>query len=364
MTTIRQSERIFFNGQSSEDFGIISCNVSSGLLEEPLIGSRSINETKVRGRDVAFHHGVENEPLSFTLNLAFEEEWDSDKVRSVMRWLRTEYYSELIFSAKADQLVYAMVIDVTLMHNSNNGGYIVANFRTDSPYFHGNVESKYSDLTANPVGGTNIEIYNNGDLDIPCNVEIKKKNDGDITITNLSDSGNIVSITTLKDGQYLLIDSENEDIESSATGTLTFTGVVADTQTVTIAGRIFEFDNNSTITSGNVKVDVSTGLTAPLAVTALVNAINNDVSSVVEAVDGVGDTVVVYSKKTGVEGSDFAISETLVNGSWSGTTFSTVYNHATWNNEILTLKYGKSNLNIQGNCEIKFIYQYKFLAGE
>lgn len=358
-----------YNGVSSQDFGIINCNVSSnGLLEEPLIGSRSINETKVRGRDVAFFHSVENEPLSFTLSLAFENEFTSDQIREVMRWLYvTDHYAPLIFSAKPDQLVYARIVDSpTLTHNSNSGGYITANFRTDSPYFHGNVESKYSDLTTNP-SGTSIEIMNNGDLDIPCNVEIKKKNDGDITITNLSDSGNVVSVTGLKDGQYLLIDSENEDIQSSATGTLTFTGVVADGQTVTItnsgSSRVYEFDTNNSIINTNVKVDVSAGTSASQAVTAIVSAINNDVSSVVEAV-GSGSVVTLYTKKTGVEGSDYTTSETLVNGSWSGSALSNVYNHSTWNNETLTLKFGKNVISVSGQCEIKFIYQYKFLAGE
>lgn len=370
MTTIRQSERIYFNNINSETLGITSVNIASGMQEEPIWGSRSLNETKVKGKSIPVFHSVEEEPLSFTLNLAFDTEWTSDSLREVMRWLRADldFYVPLIFSAKPDLVCYAMVVDSpTLVHNSNSGGYIVANFRTDSPYFYGNVESVYYDLTTNP-SGTNVEIMNGGDLDVPCNVLIKKKNDGNITITNLSDSGSIVSITSLKDGQYLLVDSEHEEIESSATSTLTFTGVVSDGQTVTItsygSSQIYEFDTNNLITSGNVKVDVSAGASASQAVTALVNAINNNPQSNIEAVDGVGDIVVIYSKKTGVEGSDYTTSETLVNGSWSGSTFSTVYNHSTWDGNILTLKYGKNVLNISGTCEIKFIYQYIMLAGE
>lgn len=366
MTTIRQSEYIEFNGVNSQTLGIINVNISSGLLEEPLVGSKSINETKVRGRDVPFFHGVENEPLSFELSLAFENEWTSDQIREVMRWLYvTDYYVPLVFSSKPDQRVYGKVVgEPKLVHNSNNGGYIIVNFRTDSPYFHGAVESVYYDLITNPAGGTNIEIMNNSDLDIPCNVLIKKKNDGDIAIVNLSNSGETISVTGLKDGSYLLIDAENEDIESSATGTLTFTGVVNDGETVTINGRVFEFDSNNLISGGNVKVDVSTGTTASQSVTALVNAINNDVQGSIDAVSGSGTSVILYTRKTGVEGKDYATSETCANASFSGTTFTNVYNHNTWNENILKLIFGKNNINIQGQCEIKFIYQYKFLAGE
>lgn len=363
MTTIRQSERIFFNGQSSEDFGIINCNVSSGLMEEPIWGSKSINETKVRGRDVAFFHGVESQSLSFELTLAFENEWTSDQIREVMRWLRTDYYAELVFSSKPDQLVYAMVIDIKLMHNSNNGGYIAANFRCNSPYFYGNVESAYYDLTTNP-SGTNIEIYNNGDLEIKPVLTIKKKNDGDIAITNLSNNGDIVSITGLKDTQKLIIDGENEDLYSSATGTLTLTGSVNDAQTVTIGSRIYEFDTNSSVISGNVKVDVSGGATPSAAVTALVTAITNDVSKVVDAIDGNGDTVVVTSVSGDIDGSTISTTETLTNGSWAKTTLDNVYPHSSWNGEVVTLVYGKNVLNIYGTCELLIRWQYKFLAGE
>ena len=39
-----------------------------------------------------------------------------------------------------------------------------------------------------------------------------------------------------------------------ATGTLTFSGVVSDAETVTIGSNVYEFDNDSSITSGNISV--------------------------------------------------------------------------------------------------------------
>lgn len=107
-----------------------------------------------------------------------------------------------------------------------------------------------------------------------------------------------------------------------AVGTLTFTGVVADTQTVTIGSEVYEFDTTGAVTAGRILVDVSGGVTASDAVTALVAAITAN-SAIVTAVDGTGDTVVVTYKWVGTDGNSIATTETLTNGSWGDTTLKT-----------------------------------------
>ena len=111
---------------------------------------------------------------------------------------------------------------------------------------------------------------------------------------------------------------------TAATGTLTFSGVVADAETVTIGTRVYEFDTAavSTITAGHVRVDVSAAQTASAAVTALVTAITGDVSAVVTAVDGDLDTVVVTAKTTysGAAGNLIPTTKTCTNAAWGGAT--------------------------------------------
>lgn len=107
-----------------------------------------------------------------------------------------------------------------------------------------------------------------------------------------------------------------------ATGTLTFTGVVADGQTVTIGSEVYEFDVDSSVTDGNITVDVSGGVTASDAVTALVATITAN-STIVTAVDGTGDTVVVTYNWVGTDGNSIATTETCTNGSWGDTTLKT-----------------------------------------
>ena len=100
-----------------------------------------------------------------------------------------------------------------------------------------------------------------------------------------------------------------------ATGTLTFDGVVADAQTVTIGTEVYEFKTSGDAGTGKIKVDVSGGVTAPAAVTALVTAITAN-STLVNAVDGEGNIVVVTAKIVGTSGNDITIATTCANASW------------------------------------------------
>jgi hypothetical protein len=114
---------------------------------------------------------------------------------------------------------------------------------------------------------------------------------------------------------------------TAATGSLTFTGSVSDGETVTIGGRVYEFDtaaNPGSITAGRVRVNVNGGATASAAVTALVTAITGDSSAVVTAVDDTGDVVTVTAKTTysGAAGNLIATTETCANASWGDVTLS------------------------------------------
>jgi len=99
----------------------------------------------------------------------------------------------------------------------------------------------------------------------------------------------------------------------SAKAFIGFLGVVADGETVTIGDEVYEFDTDSTITEGNIQVDVSGGVTAPLAVTALALAITTNATSAVTGVDSDGDTVLVTAKVAGIIGNSIELSDTGAN---------------------------------------------------
>ena len=148
---------------------------------------------------------------------------------------------------------------------------------------------------------------------------------------------------------------------------LTFTGIAADTNTVTIGANIYEFDNDDTITEGNIKVDMSgfliksvgvltftgavieketvvigddtfefiddgtaevgsievlvTGdLTSDNAIEKLVEAINENSEAVTAVGDTEANTVTLTAVEGGTDGNAIGTTETLTNGSFGAVT--------------------------------------------
>ncbi|MGV2886799.1 phage tail domain-containing protein [Paenibacillus taichungensis] len=164
--TIRDSLHFSYAGIKSTDFGIINVNLNSGMQEEILFPSRKIVEEKVKGNDRPYFMGIETEPLQFSVSFAFEETWNTVKIREVTRWLtQHDYYQELYFASEdglgPERIFYATVVDESkLVHNCLKQGYVDLTFRCDSPYSYSPimtsrlytwdyapVESTYSDFS-------------------------------------------------------------------------------------------------------------------------------------------------------------------------------------------------------------------------
>lgn len=106
------------------------------------------------------------------------------------------------------------------------------------------------------------------------------------------------------------------EIAVSAKGTISFSGVVVDGQKVTIGNDIYEFDTNAAVTEGNILVDVSGGVTATLAATALNTAINASATEAVSSVKLSATSVTVIADVPGTVAESIALSETCTNGAW------------------------------------------------
>ena len=104
-------------------------------------------------------------------------------------------------------------------------------------------------------------------------------------------------------------------IATAADATLTFTGVVADGEVVTIGEDVYEFDTDASVTEGNILVDVSGGATAPDAVTALVAASATGTEPVT-LTDGAGDTVVVTADVKGVAAESIVTTTDCANAAF------------------------------------------------
>lgn len=104
-----------------------------------------------------------------------------------------------------------------------------------------------------------------------------------------------------------------------ASATLTFTGNVANNETVTIGTTVFEFKTTGNATTGRVKVDVSEGVTPAIAAAELVDTITATLTNVTAVVDEDNDgnaIVVVTAADVGTEGNAIAVAETCENATW------------------------------------------------
>jgi len=223
---ISESLSFQFNNQSSTDYNIINCKIDSGLFQESFFSDREIKEVITRKSNYLVE--VKSSPRILTITIAFTEDFDEDKLRSVKRWLSTESFSPLVFESMPDMIFYAIVIDSSeLMHNGRSG-YINLQFRCKDEFIYSpQYLSPLYDLSTNPISGTTIQFINNGDVDCQPILSLLKIDNGDISIINLSDGGKelkfsavlntdgTVKIASLTADEDLYIDSENEQIVTS-----------------------------------------------------------------------------------------------------------------------------------------------------
>jgi hypothetical protein len=163
---------------------------------------------------------------------------------------------------------------------------------------------------------------------------LKRKRHGPIQSYSGFEVGTKDEPITVVDGEGVFQDARIKRAtpttgDMAAKGTLTFIGGVSDAETVTIGDDVYEFDTDNTVTAGYIKVNVADSQTAGAAITALVAAITANDDSLVTAVDGDGDTVVVTAKIKGLDGNGIDVDTTCSAASWGATNLMDGANAAT-----------------------------------
>ena len=129
-----------------------------------------------------------------------------------------------------------------------------------------------------------------------------------------------MSLSTLEYKQFFQKWFSNSVPQNAVKANATFTlnGNVSDGELVVLGENTYEFDTNGTVTSGNIKVDVSIGgVGRANAIAKLLVAIAAN-STDVTAAAGEGTTAVVSFATVGTEGNSTAVSTTCVNGIFGG----------------------------------------------
>jgi hypothetical protein len=110
------------------------------------------------------------------------------------------------------------------------------------------------------------------------------------------------------------------DSPAYATGTLTFTGNVTDTSTVTIGGITYEFNSTGTITPGNVEVTISDLLPATATVALTTAITNNATTSAILTAASTATTVVLTYDTMTAAANTVATTDTVTLASFGAAT--------------------------------------------
>ena len=237
MTTIKDKLHFKYNGKSTSEFGVWSVTLDGGMFEETLVASQNIREESLVDRRVSIFSGLEKEPISFELVLAFENGFTDKLIEDVVEWLYgTEYYSKLEFE-DSDKVYYCMPNgQSTITHTGQQEGYITLEMRTNSPFVFGKMESK--------TGTTQITIDRKGKIDPESIIKIKSKSNGS---TKLKMNDYTVQINNLLKDEIVTIYPSEEDIESDRDnvyhyndyiGDLSKLGLIDKTNILSITGDV------------------------------------------------------------------------------------------------------------------------------
>lgn len=227
--TIAESLYFVYDGQRSDEKGIINVSMDTGMKEENFLPNQTIKEESIRGNDTPYLIETERTPFSIPLSFAFEDKFDDTKLKEVYRWLNQREYKELYFSSNLDKRYYAMYVgEPKLVHNTLDQGYVSIEMRNMDGYSRTPIYSEMYDFSNNPIGGTDIEIVNIGSETCSPFLNIEKIGNGEIRIVNYSNQGKEFKLINLFDKEIVEIDCLKEDIVSNIPLTYHFDNAYGD----------------------------------------------------------------------------------------------------------------------------------------
>jgi phage-related protein len=206
----------YYNGRKSEDLGVYLINTESGLKKTPFLAEKEIVSEKIPGNPIPYVYGTDYNPLSFPLTLANLDggKWTLEKRREVARWLNTNSFEEFYTTDQPDKRYYLQYSGgIEFTHNGLGDGYITVEMQSMAPYAFSPYQQDRYDLS-DIISPTVIEFENNGDVNLQPELWITKFGNGDLSIRNLSKSGETFTFTNLYDQEGIYVDNKDRHIET------------------------------------------------------------------------------------------------------------------------------------------------------
>lgn len=126
---------IQYNGYSSKSFKVFQVNFESGLMQsETLLPSRSLNTTQRQNSSISDFYSVSESPLTFEVNLVYQDKFTEDDKIAAMKWLKQDTYKPLIFETEPENIYYAIPTSIDMSHDTLQKGYFTVNFTCNSPF--------------------------------------------------------------------------------------------------------------------------------------------------------------------------------------------------------------------------------------
>ena len=132
-----------YDGTLSTSFtpSIINATLNRDMYEFSPLGSKSIIEEKIQGRDEPYFYDVDYEPLSFSMTIAFEDFATQEQVRDIISWLYSPKKPRLLRFQEYNMNFFGIFIGQPKFYYFGNNisgykfiGYIEVEFRANAPY--------------------------------------------------------------------------------------------------------------------------------------------------------------------------------------------------------------------------------------
>lgn len=216
------NSEFYYDGQSSKEFNISIVHVSGGLVAGQFGINRNIKEEKIFNNPLPYFFGLEETPLTFTLELYLDGSWSYEQRTKIAKWLFKNDYKSF-YSIDNPQVIYeCMAVGNPSRHFTGSfEGYVNIEFRCNAPYAWSPISTQTYDFSNN-VDIQTITLENNCNLnDYIHYPEVEFQLVGDctgITITNVTNGGKQTSFTGLNEGETIYIDNKKKIIKTDETG--------------------------------------------------------------------------------------------------------------------------------------------------